>query len=173
MPRITTRAVIVAVVLASFVAGVQPALPDASADPVAGGCRHAGTVRPTPGLSSEAKDFTFRFRGTVGPCLMSDGSIRKGTEYGAGRANGDCALRTATARWTIVWDSGKRTVIDASFGGVLNVINTSGPVVKGEFVGAMFEDGHLLSGFDPASCLSPTGVTKAAYQGAFSIVPQG
>jgi hypothetical protein len=166
IPRIAGVAIMLAAVVT-----VQLPFPSASAQPAGGLCQHVGVVRPKPGLSSESKDFRFSFKGSVGPCQMSDGSTRWGVEFGAGQATGDCVARTASAIWTIVWNTGKRTVIEASFGGAGNLINTSGPVIKGEFVGATFEDGHFLSGFDPTACLSSSGVTKANYQGAFAIVP--
>ena len=150
-------------------AGAAALTQDASADPLGGLCQHVGTVHPSPGLNSESKAFSFSFRGQVGPCQMADGSTRWGTEFGAGKADGDCVTRTATATWTIVWNSGRRTVIAASFNGGGNVINTAGDVIKGEFVGGTFQDGHVLSGFSPTACLSDGGVTKATYQGAFLI----
>ena len=100
---------------------------------------------------------------------MSDGSARWGTEFGAGRASGNCATRTASAVWTIVWNTGARTVIDASFNAAVNVINTSGTITKGEFAGGLFEDAHVLSGFAPTACTTSDGVTEAIYQGAFAI----
>ena len=100
---------------------------------------------------------------------MSDGSARWGIEFGTGKANGNCITRTATAIWTIVWSTGRKTVIEASFNGAGNVINTSGPITNGEFVGGLFEDAHFLSGFDPTACTTSKGVTEATYQGAFSI----
>lgn len=145
-------------------------IPAAVSQPLGGVCQHVGQVRPSPGLGIGAKNFRFSFRGNVGPCQMADGSTRWGVEYGAGKANGDCVNRTATATWTIVWNTGKRSVIAASFGGAGNVIHTSGPITKGEFKGAMFQDAHFLSGFNPMSCTTPAGVTRATYQGAFAIV---
>src|SRR5262249_28913683 len=146
---------------------------EANAQPGGIVCQHVGQVRPKPGLSTQSKDFAFSFKGNVGPCRMSDGSALWGVEFGGGRATGGCAGRTATAAWTIVWNTGKRSVVDASFGGVGNVINTGGTIVRGEFAGATFEDAHVLTDFAPTDCLSSAGVTQAAYQGAFSIVTTG
>lgn len=160
------RAAVVAVVAAVTFATLLSV--PASAEPMAGLCGHAGKVRPSPGLTGEAKDLTFQFRGTVGPCLMADGTTHSGTEFGSGEANGSCVARTARARWTIVWDTGRKSVIDATFVGAGIAINTSGPITKGEFAGGMFQDGHFLSGFDPTACFGD-GVTEATYQGAFSI----
>lgn len=171
LPLKRSRLAAVCVAALAFAGGVQPSLPHASAAPAGGVCQHVGTVRPKPGLSAETKDFTFRFNGSVGPCQMSDGSTRWGVESGAGKASGDCAVRTASAVWTIRWNTGARTVIAATFGGAGNAIHTSGPVTKGEFAGGTFQDAHVLSGFDPTACLSSGGVTKATYQGAFVIVP--
>lgn len=148
---------------------MELSMPSASADPMGGACQHVGSVEPSPGLSSVAKDFRFAFRGSVGPCQMTDGSSRWGIESGSGTASGDCVFRTASAKWTIVWNTGQRTVIDASFGGAGSVTSTRGPVTEGEFLGSAFEDGHVLSGFNPMACLSDDGVTQATYQGAFVI----
>ena len=160
---------IVALLVFGAVSVAPLAVPAASAEPLGGFCQHVGQVRPDPGLGLEAKDFTFKFKGNVGPCQMADGSTRWGVEYGRGTANGNCGLRTATATWTIRWNTGTRTVIPASFGGVGNVITTSGTISEGEFAGGLFQDAHVLSGFDPVACTSPGGVTAASYQGAFAI----
>lgn len=159
----------VVLIAVATIAGPGPWLPRATAQPFGGVCQHVGKVRPKPGLNSEDKPFTFKFRGSVGPCNMSDGSARWGIEFGTGKANGNCITRTATAIWTIVWSTGRKTVIEASFNGAGNVINTSGPITKGEFAGGTFEDAHVLSGFDPNACNTSTGVTEATYQGAFGI----
>jgi hypothetical protein len=166
-PRTVRIACVVTFAVALFV--MELSMPSASADPMGGACQHVGTVRPSPGLNSVTKDFRFAFRGSVGPCQMTDGSTRWGIEFGSGTASGDCVFRTASAKWTIVWNTGERTVVDASFGGAGNVISTRGPVTKGEFLGSEFEDGHVLSGFSPMACLSDDGVTEATYQGAFVI----
>jgi hypothetical protein len=167
------RIIVVVLAVCALANVVQVALPAASADPPSIACPHTGTVRPTPGLSSVSRAFSFSFKGLVGPCRASDGSTLRGVESGSGKADGNCVTRTATAAWTIVWNTGARTVVKAAFNGALNVINTSGPIVTGAFAGSMFEDGHVLSGFAPTDCLSAGGVTKATYQGAFLIVPRG
>lgn len=150
--------------------GIEMFEPTATAQPAGSLCQHVGKVNPRPGLSSETRDFTFKFKGNVGPCQMSDGSTRWGIEFGSGKANGNCATRTATAIWNIVWNNGRRTVIEASFSGAGNVITVGGPITKGDFAGGVFQDGHFLSGFDPTRCTSTAGVTEATYQGAFVIV---
>jgi hypothetical protein len=173
MPKIQekyrVRLAIVVLALGVVFVGVPPVVTTASAQPLGGACQHVGRVRPKPGLTTDAKAFTFSFKGNVGPCQLSDGSTRWGVESGAGRANGDCVSRTASAKWTIVWNTGTRTVIDAAFAAAGNVISTSGNITKGEFVGGVWRDGHFLSGFLPTACTSSRGVTEATYQGAFVI----
>lgn len=167
--RTFARVALILITIATAASGPQPWIPKANAQPFGGVCQHVGKVKPKPGLTTEDKEFAFTFRGSVGPCDMSDGSARWGIEFGTGKASGNCATRTATAVWNIVWSTGKRTVIEASFNAAVNVINTSGTITKGDFAGGLFEDAHILSGFDPTACTTSKGVTEATYQGAFGI----
>jgi hypothetical protein len=164
---------LVTVGLAFMAAAVAPtptvAAPSAA---LSATCSHSGKVNGTPGMNIGVRRLRFTFSGTVGPCRMSDGSIRHGTESGQGTVSGGCAARYAKAVWTISWSNGTQTVVRATFTGAFNAIATTGPVVDGAFSGGAFRDVHFLSGFDPMACGSPVGVTNAAYQGMLQLTAQ-
>jgi hypothetical protein len=165
------RVVSLGVALAAGVLALSP--PSASAHPSAIVCPHSGRVTGSRGMTSDAHDFAFRFKGLVGPCEMPDGSTRSGTEVGAGRVHGGCETRTAAATWTITWTDKKKSVVHVSFTGIGNVVLTSGDVVRGQYAGSQWRDTHFLSGFDPTKCASPGGVPVADYQGTFIIARPG
>jgi hypothetical protein len=168
--RRTVRTMSIGIALA---AGVLSLSPPASGDTSAIVCPHSGRVTGSRGMTTAAQQFSFWFKGRVGPCRMPDGSTRSGTEVGTGRVHGGCETRTAGATWTITWNDKKKSVVHVSFTGVGNVVLTTGDVVRGPYAGSQWRDTHFLSGFDPTQCASPAGVSVADYQGAFIIARSG
>ncbi len=87
-------------------------------------CKLSGSVAFSPGITTKSVPETFTTRGTLSGCLSSDPMLKSGTFSGSGSGTTSCITGTLTARFTISWNTGKRTALSLT----LRVLTADGLV---------------------------------------------
>lgn len=115
-------------------------------------------------------DIPFTFASEIN-CTLQDGSTMHGVETATGLAPGaTCGLRVnGTGSSVINWDNGAKTYVSYAFLGVTAMVSDEGSrVTKGQWSGSLVNGYHLLDGFSPLDCATPTGVRDANYSGVIT-----
>ena len=165
MDKVTTR-VVVGIVLALVGLAPMTTTPARAAGTTGGLCHDPTRFRATPGLTSSPQQVTITVSGVVGPCEMSDSSIRSGTASGSGSGRFGCAGGIGSGVFSFAWNNGKTTTITLSFGGAGPLFFSAGEVTGGEFTGFRELGAGLVTVADPSACASPRGVTEGSFDGA-------
>lgn len=150
------------------------AVPSATAQSV-GGCQLDGTASFSPGLNTDAKDFTYSFGGDLSGCQSSESGAPASGTVSAGEVvdiggqqfqepvatgNGSCLNSTTGGTAIVTWADATQTVIDYSTTGVAAAVNLQGTVA----------DSATLPAVDPQPGEpTETTVTTTRYAGASSL----
>ena len=116
------------------------------------GCYGFGRVMLSPAVTMSPQEGTVRFAQNLGPCHLSDGSVRSGTLTGTGRGTFSCVSGSGTAQYLTRWENGRTSAGTFSFSTYGSNISGTGTVGQGEFAGDRFGVGGELNPGDPSAC---------------------
>src|SRR5436190_14832053 len=110
-----------------------------------GGCDLQGTASFSPGLNSNAQNFSYSFHGNLSSCQSSEAGAPASGSVSAGEAvtiggqqfqepvasgNGSCGSSTTSGTAIVTWADGTTTVVQYSTTGAAAAVHLQGTVVS-------------------------------------------
>ena len=131
-------------------------------------CSVTGGAKFKPGLTSEAQQLKFVFKGEYTGCQSTDGA--SGAKLSAKGVVNDasCAMSQAEGVATIKWDNGKKTSVEFTTEDVGALVFLTGTVGKSNSEAAQSGDdafAALAFNADVTKCNTDEGITEAEFSG--------
>ena len=131
-------------------------------------CSLSGAAKFSPGLTAEARDIKFKFKGELSDC-QSSGGASAGTVTSKGTvADASCASGAGEGIAKVKWDDGTSSIIEFQTTDVTALVWLEGTATKSTAdVPAEGDPIYGALGFDadPTQCETEEGITTADFMG--------
>ena len=163
------RIAIAACAAALVVVPISPAsTAQLDAEPRGMTCSLSGAAKFTPGLTAEAQDIKFKFKGEVTDCQSSGGATSGVVTSKGTVADASCASGAGEGIAKVKWDDGTSSIIEFETTDVTALVYLEGTATKSNAdVPAEGDPIYGALGFDadPTLCETEEGITNADFMG--------
>jgi hypothetical protein len=131
-------------------------------------CTLAGAAKFTPGLTAEAQELKFVFKGGFTGCQSTDGTSNAKLSATGVVHDASCATSQAEGVAKIKWDNGKKTTVEFTTEDVGAAVFLTGTVGKSSSEAAQTGDdtfAALAFNADATKCNTDDGITEAEFSG--------